>query len=93
MPQLTLRAVVMGALLGGILSVTNLYVGLKSGWGFGVAITACIISYTVWTLFYKLGLAKTADDHPGEQLHAVGVQFGGLFDGRHADLGLRRLHH
>lgn len=46
--QLTWRAVIMGSLLGGILSLTNIYIGLKSGWGFGVAITACILSYAIW---------------------------------------------
>jgi uncharacterized oligopeptide transporter (OPT) family protein len=59
MAQLTWRAVIMGSLLGGVLSLTNLYIGLKSGWGFGVAITACILSYAIWTTFYKLGLART----------------------------------
>jgi putative OPT family oligopeptide transporter len=59
MPQLTVRAVLMGAVLGGILSLTNLYIGLKAGWGFGVTITACIVSYAVWSIFLRLGLAKT----------------------------------
>ena len=59
MAQLTWRAVIMGSLLGGILSLTNLYIGLKAGWGFGVAITACILSYAIWTTFYKIGLART----------------------------------
>jgi uncharacterized oligopeptide transporter (OPT) family protein len=59
MAQLTWRAVIMGSVLGGILSLTNLYIGLKAGWGFGVAITACILSYSIWTTFYKLGLVKT----------------------------------
>lgn len=59
MLQLTLRAVIMGSLLGGILSLTNLYIGLKAGWGFGVAITACIVSYALWTTFHKLGLVRT----------------------------------
>jgi len=45
--------------LGGILSLTNLYIGLKSGWGMGVAITSCILSYAIWTTFVKIGLAKT----------------------------------
>ena len=57
--QLTWRAVIMGSVLGGVLSLTNLYIGLKAGWGFGVAITACILSYSIWTTFYKLGLVKT----------------------------------
>ena len=49
MAQLTWRAVIMGSLLGAILSLTNLYIGLKVGWCFGVAITACILSYALWT--------------------------------------------
>lgn len=57
--QLTWRAVIMGSILGGILSLTNLYIGLKAGWGFGVAITACILSYSIWTVIYKVGMAKT----------------------------------
>jgi len=48
MPQLTLRAVVMGSLLGGFMSLSNLYVGLKTGWGLGVAITACILSFAIY---------------------------------------------
>jgi len=59
MRQLTWRAVIMGSLLGGLLSLTNLYIGLKAGWGFGVAITACILSYAIWTSLYRVGLART----------------------------------
>ena len=59
MLQLTVRSVVMGSVLGAILSLTNLYIGLKTGWGFGVAITACILSYAIWTGFYKLRIART----------------------------------
>lgn len=58
-PQLTPRAVLMGMALGGVMSLSNLYVGLKTGWGLGVAITACILSYALWTTFVKIGLAKT----------------------------------
>ncbi|MDH4157578.1 MAG: OPT/YSL family transporter, partial [candidate division Zixibacteria bacterium] len=57
--QLTWRAIIMGSVLGGILSLTNIYIGLKAGWGFGVAITACILSYAIWTLLFKMRLAKT----------------------------------
>ncbi len=59
MPQLTVRSVVMGGVLGGVMSLSNLYVGLKTGWGLGVAITACILSYAIWTSFRKIGLVKT----------------------------------
>jgi len=58
MKQLTWRAVLMGSVLGAVLSLTNLYIGLKSGWGMGVAITACILSYAIWTTFVRIGLAK-----------------------------------
>lgn len=57
--QLTWRAVLMGGALGGVLSLTNLYIGLKVGWAFGVAITACILSYALWTFFYKMRIART----------------------------------
>jgi putative OPT family oligopeptide transporter len=57
--QLTWRAVLMGSALGGILSLTNLYIGLKSGWGFGVAITACILSYAIWSGLHGIGIVRT----------------------------------
>jgi OPT family oligopeptide transporter len=57
--QLTWRAVIMGSALGGVLSLTNLYIGLKAGWAFGVAITACILSYAIWTTFHRIRLART----------------------------------
>jgi OPT family oligopeptide transporter len=53
-PQLTLRAVVMGSLLGGFMSLSNLYVGLKTGWGLGVAITSCILSFAIWKALHTL---------------------------------------
>ncbi len=59
MPQLTVRSVIMGSILGAIMSLSNLYVGLKTGWGLGVAITACILSYAIWTSLRKIGLAKS----------------------------------
>ncbi len=58
-PQLTVRAVLMGSVLGFFLAFTNLYVGLKTGWALGVAITACILSYVVWNFFMAIGAAKT----------------------------------
>jgi putative OPT family oligopeptide transporter len=53
-PQLTLRAVTMGAMLGMLMSVSNLYTTLKVGWSFGVAITSCVISYVIWNAFRAL---------------------------------------
>ena len=59
MPQLTWRALWMGTVLGGILSLTNLYIGLKSGWGIGVTITACIVSFGVWSVLLKARIVRT----------------------------------
>jgi putative OPT family oligopeptide transporter len=59
MRQLTWRAVLMGCLLGAILSLTNIYVGLKAGWGLGVSITACILSYAIWTSLCRIGIGRS----------------------------------
>ena len=58
-PQLTVRAVLMGSALGFLLAFTNLYIGLKTGWHLGVAITACILSYSLWQVLLRAGWAKT----------------------------------
>jgi uncharacterized oligopeptide transporter (OPT) family protein len=52
--QLTVRATIMGMLLGGIMSVSNLYVGLMTGWGFGVTITAGIMAFAIFKVFEKV---------------------------------------
>lgn len=57
--QLTVRAVGMGTFLGFFLAFTNVYVGLKAGWGLGVALTACIVSFTIWTALLRLGVTKS----------------------------------
>jgi uncharacterized oligopeptide transporter (OPT) family protein len=48
--QLTWRAVLTGGVLGMFLSISNLYTTLKLGWAFGVAITACVMSYVLWNV-------------------------------------------
>jgi uncharacterized oligopeptide transporter (OPT) family protein len=58
-PQLTIRAVAVGSALGFLLAFTNLYIGLKTGWALGVAITACILSYAIWTLLVRSGAARS----------------------------------
>jgi uncharacterized oligopeptide transporter (OPT) family protein len=49
MPQLTLRAVLMGGFLGMAMAASNLYTTLSIGWGFGIAITAVVLSYVIWS--------------------------------------------
>jgi putative OPT family oligopeptide transporter len=57
-PQLTLRAVAMGAVLGMLMSVSNLYTVMKVGWQFGVAITACVMSFVLWNLVRGLSFGR-----------------------------------
>jgi OPT family oligopeptide transporter len=53
-PQLTLRSVLTGMLLGGVMALSNLYVGMKTGWGLGVTITACILAYALFSTLQGL---------------------------------------
>ncbi|UCF34582.1 MAG: OPT/YSL family transporter [Phycisphaerales bacterium] len=57
-PQMTFRVVICGFLLGGLLSITNLYVGAKAGWSLGVAITAVILSFVIFKVLVKIGLGR-----------------------------------
>lgn len=58
MPQLTWRAVIMGGFLGMLMSASNLYTTLSIGWAFGVAITACVMSFVIWN-FVRLTSGNT----------------------------------
>jgi uncharacterized oligopeptide transporter (OPT) family protein len=52
--QLTVRAVIIGGIIGMFTGVANLYTTLKIGWSFGVSITACVISFVVWNTICSL---------------------------------------
>ncbi len=69
MPQLTLRAVLMGGILGMAMSASNLYTTLSIGWAFGVAITACVLSFVSWNIFRFLS---------GTVLAVIAAVMGGL---------------
>src|SRR5947209_5139579 len=58
MPQLTLRSAVTGMVLGGLLSLTNLYVGAKTGWTLGVGITSVILAFALFKVLSGLHLAR-----------------------------------
>ena len=47
--QLTVRSVITGMLLGGLMALSNLYVSLKSGWSLGVTVTAAILAFGIWS--------------------------------------------
>jgi uncharacterized oligopeptide transporter (OPT) family protein len=57
-PQLTWRAVVSGLLLGGALSLVNVYIGLRTGWFFSVTLLASTLGFTAWQFSTKLGVTK-----------------------------------
>jgi OPT family oligopeptide transporter len=48
-PQLTLRAALFGLIVGAVLSASNLYVGLKIGWSFGMGVTASVLAFATFT--------------------------------------------
>ncbi|MDP3544181.1 MAG: OPT family oligopeptide transporter [Elusimicrobiota bacterium] len=58
MPQLNLRSAATGMLLGGVLSLTNLYVGIRTGWTLGVGITSVILSFAIFKALSKLKLGN-----------------------------------
>ncbi len=47
-PQITLRSLLTGAVLGAVLSASDLYIGLKIGWTFGMSITASVLAFALW---------------------------------------------
>lgn len=47
-PQLTVRALATGMILGGLLSICNVYTGLKIGWGLNMSITGILIAFVIW---------------------------------------------
>jgi uncharacterized oligopeptide transporter (OPT) family protein len=59
-PQLTVRAILMGSILGFFLAFTNLYIGLKTGWHLGVAITACILAFAISNALVRFGWMRSS---------------------------------
>ncbi|MBI5864190.1 MAG: OPT/YSL family transporter [Planctomycetes bacterium] len=72
MPQLTVRAVVMGGLIGMAMCCAHLYTVLAIGWSFGVAITACVMSYVTWNV------VRILSGHLVSRLFGVAIALGGL---------------
>src|SRR5688572_32502160 len=57
-PNLTVRAVIVGMLIGGVMCISNLYVFFKTGWSMGVTLTACILAFAVFRIARAIGLTK-----------------------------------
>ena len=56
--NLTVRAVVVGMLIGGAMCLSNLYVFFKTGWSMGVTLTACILGFGVFQFLQATRLVK-----------------------------------
>jgi len=56
--NLTVRAVIVGMLIGGAMCLSNLYVFFKTGWSMGVTLTACILAFGVFQFLQALRLVK-----------------------------------
>jgi len=57
-PQLTIRAVLVGMAIGAVMCLSNLYVFFKTGWSMGVTITAAILSFALFQLIHALRISK-----------------------------------
>lgn len=56
--ELTVRAVATGMVIGSVLSLCNIYAGLKIGWGFNMSVTAALLGFGAWQgVGRKLGAA------------------------------------
>lgn len=47
-PEFTFRSVVLGAIIGAVMCLSNIYVGFKAGWSLGVTITAAIMAFAIF---------------------------------------------
>jgi hypothetical protein len=57
-PQLTVRAVITGGVIGMLMSIANLYTELKIGLSFGVNITACFLAFLVWKFLHEASAGR-----------------------------------
>lgn len=53
-PQLTWKSAGTGMILGGLLSICNIYTGLKIGWGLNMSITGILLAFAFWSVVSKL---------------------------------------
>lgn len=66
--ELSLRAVLTGAVLGVLLTPSNVYAGLKIGWSFNMSIIALLVGFGVWQ-----SLARRNDSQPAWTLHESNI--------------------
>jgi OPT family oligopeptide transporter len=54
-PNLTLRGIIAGTLIGFVMSLSNIYVFFKTGWSLGVTLTACILAFATFKVVALFG--------------------------------------
>jgi uncharacterized oligopeptide transporter (OPT) family protein len=57
-PDLTVRAVLAGMMFGGLMSLSNLYVGLKCGWGLDVGLAAVVVIFAIFKALHGIRVAR-----------------------------------
>jgi OPT family oligopeptide transporter len=58
--QLTFRALGTGMILGGVLSICNVYTGLKIGWGLNMSITGILLAYVIWRAISRASAGRVS---------------------------------
>lgn len=79
--QLTLRALVVGCSIGGLVTAMNLYFGLRTGWGIGGSLIAAILSYSFFQVLnpknafgvLETNIAQTAGSAAGSMTSTAGL--------------------
>ncbi len=77
--QLSVRAVVVGCLVGSVVSCTNIYIGLKIGWTFGASIISAVLAFAAFSAAGKrlsvleTNIAQTAGSAAGSMASAAGL--------------------
>lgn len=82
--QLTLRAVLTGCALGGIICAMNIYFGLQTGWAIGGSLISAILGFSFFRAFagltgqeplsrLEVNIAQTAGSAAGSMTSAAGL--------------------
>ncbi len=77
--QLSIRAVVAGCLIGGVVSCTNIYMGLKIGWSEGGSLIAAILGFAIFAAMrqtlsvLECNITQTAGSAAGSMASTAGL--------------------
>ncbi len=86
-PQLTIRSIACGALLGGMLAVTNLYVGAKTGITLGTSSMAVVLSFVIFRLLNRIGIGREMGILENNMVQAIACSGGYMSSPMTASLG------